>query len=129
MLTGDLGRIDADGDLHYTGRSKEMIKTGGFSVDPQEVEQALLLVAGVRQAAVIGVPDPHWGEMVIAFVVGDGALDERATIDACRDQIAGYKLPKQVLTLDALPVNATGKVERGRLRDHFARRGGAPGTP
>ncbi len=123
LLTGDLGFIDEDGDLHYAGRSKEMIKTGGFSVDPREVERALLALDRIGDAAVIGVPDEHWGEMVVAFVVpaGDGAaMTESETIDACRGILTGYKLPKRVLVLDALPVNATGKVERDRLRERFA---------
>lgn len=122
VLTGDLGRIDADGDLHYAGRSKEMIKTGGFSVDPQEVERALLGAPGVTAAAVLGVPDSHWGEMVVAYVVvGDAArFDAQAAIEACRGQIAGFKLPKRVRVIDALPVNATGKVARGELRERWA---------
>lgn len=122
VLTGDLGRLDADGDLHYVGRRKEMIKTGGFSVDPREVEDALLTLAGVVEAAVVGVPDDHWGEMVVAFAVpGDGAPDEAAVIAACRERLAGYRVPKRVRFLDALPVNATGKVERGALRERYAR--------
>jgi acyl-CoA synthetase (AMP-forming)/AMP-acid ligase II len=120
MLTGDLGRIDEDGDLHYAGRLKEMVKTGGFSVDPAEVERALTTLDEVAEAAVIGVPDEHWGEMVVAFVVCRGAFLERAVIEACRERLAGYKVPKRVIAIDTLPLNATGKVERGRLRDRFA---------
>jgi fatty-acyl-CoA synthase len=119
VLTGDLGRIDEDGDLHYSGRLKDMVKTGGFSVDPAEVERALTGVDGIREAAVIGVPDAHWGEMLVAYVVTETPLDERAVIAACRNRVAGFKVPKRVLALDALPVNATGKVERGRLRERF----------
>jgi fatty-acyl-CoA synthase len=119
VLTGDLGRIDEDGDLHYSGRLKDMVKTGGFSVDPAEVERALTAVDGIREAAVIGVPDAHWGEMLVAYVVTETPLDERAVIAACRNRVAGFKVPKRVLALDALPVNATGKVERGRLRERF----------
>ena len=132
VLTGDLGRIDDDGDLHYVGRAKEMIKTGGFSVDPREAERALLAQDAIAEAAVVGVPDEHWGEMVTAFVVArEGAtLAEADVLDRCRGTLAGYKLPKRVVVLDALPVNATGKVERGRLRDlaqtpaHVRERGG-----
>jgi fatty-acyl-CoA synthase len=121
VLTGDLGRIDEDGNLHYTGRVKEMIKTGGFSVDPVEVEFALLAIEGIEEAAVIGVPDAHWGEMIVAYVVTAGAvLDAEAVTRACRAGLAGFKVPKQILPLAALPVNATGKVERARLRERFA---------
>ena len=118
--TGDLGRVDKDGDLHYVGRRKEMIKTGGFSVDPREVEEALLAVQGVREAAVIGVPDDHWGEMVVAFVAPRGAVAPEAVRRACRANLAGFKVPKRVLEVDALPLNATGKVSRAALRDAYA---------
>jgi acyl-CoA synthetase (AMP-forming)/AMP-acid ligase II len=119
--TGDLGTVDADGDLHYRGRLKEMIKTGGFSVDPREVEQVLAAQAGVAEVAVVGVPDEHWGEMVVAFVAGAGAgvVDPDALRAVCRARLAGYKVPKHVRVLDALPLNATGKVARARLRELF----------
>lgn len=122
VLTGDLGRLDDDGDLHFAGRLKDMIKTGGFSVDPVEVQRAVLEIAEVADAAVVGVPDDHWGEMVVAFVV-TAPGSELATEEvrrACRRSLAGYKVPKHVVVLDALPRNATGKVERGRLRDLWA---------
>jgi acyl-CoA synthetase (AMP-forming)/AMP-acid ligase II len=120
VLTGDLGWLDSDGDLHYGGRLKEMIKTGGFSVDPVEVERVLTSIDGIEAAAVIGVPDPHWGEMVVGYVVSAGELDEATVIRACRAQLAGFKVPKRVMFVDSLPVNATGKIERGRLRERFA---------
>lgn len=123
ILTGDLGRFDEDGDLHYVGRSKEMIKTGGFSVDPTEVENAILTLEGVREAAVVGVEDEHWGEAVVAFVTPtNGApVREEHVVEACKREIASYKAPKRVFHLDALPKNPTGKVERGRLREIYAR--------
>ena len=68
LYTGDLGYVDESGRVHMTGRKKEMIKTGGFSVDPIEVEKAILGFPGVREAAVVGAPDEHWGEVVVAFV-------------------------------------------------------------
>lgn len=120
VLTGDLGRIDEDGNVYYAGRLKEMVKTGGFSVDPVEVERALTAIDGISEAAVIGVPDAHWGEMLVAYVVTSEPLDEQRVISACRRLVAGFKVPKRVFSLDALPVNATGKVERGRLRERFA---------
>jgi acyl-CoA synthetase (AMP-forming)/AMP-acid ligase II len=120
VLTGDLGSLDAQGDLHYVGRLKEMIKTGGFSVDPAEVERVLCDLEGIEAAAVVGVPDAHWGEMIVGYVVCAGEFDEAAVIRACRAHLAGFKAPKKVLALSALPVNPTGKVERGRLRDLYA---------
>jgi acyl-CoA synthetase (AMP-forming)/AMP-acid ligase II len=119
LRTGDLGRIDAGGDLHYVGRSKEMIKTGGFSVDPAEVENAILEREEVVETAVVGVEDEHWGEEVVAFVVvAEGAsLDADALRAECRARIAAFKLPKRVFFVDDLPKNPTGKVERGALRE------------
>lgn len=119
LRTGDLGRVDPGGDLHYVGRSKEMIKTGGFSVDPAEVENAILERAEVAEAAVVGAADEHWGEEVVAFVVlADGAELEAAELLAtCRERIASFKLPKRVFFIEDLPKNATGKVERGALRE------------
>jgi acyl-CoA synthetase (AMP-forming)/AMP-acid ligase II len=120
LRTGDLGALDADGDLHYHGRLKEMIKTGGFSVDPREVEAVIAAQDGVADAAVVGVPDEHWGEMVVAFVAtGDRSVDPEALRGACRARLAGYKVPKHVRVLDALPLNATGKVAQARLRELF----------
>lgn len=118
LRTGDLGYIDGDGDLHYVGRSKEMIKTGGFSVDPVEVENAILALESVREAAALGVESERWGEMVVVFVspsVGE-SLDAQDAIDACRGVIAAYKVPKAAFIVDELPKNPTGKVERGTLR-------------
>lgn len=123
LRTGDLGRLDSAGNLHYVGRSKEMIKTGGFSVDPSEVENAILSRDEVAEAAVVGIADEHWGEEVVAFVAlaGGAELAPRDLIDSCRDQLASFKLPKRVLVLDELPKNATGKIERGALRERAAR--------
>ena len=123
LRTGDLGRLDAAGDLHYVGRSKDMIKTGGFSVDPAEVENAILEREEVAEAAVVGVADEHWGEEVVAFVVfREGAeIPARELTDSCREHIASFKLPKRILTLADLPKNPTGKVERGALRERAAK--------
>ncbi|MEZ5076842.1 MAG: AMP-binding protein [Solirubrobacterales bacterium] len=122
LRTGDLGRLDAGGDLHYVGRSKEMIKTGGFSVDPVEVENALLDHEGVAEAAVVGVEDEHWGEQVVAIVaLRPGAEpDDEELLGACRQRIASYKVPKRLIRIPELPKNPTGKVERGALRKRAA---------
>ncbi|HZO06553.1 MAG TPA: fatty-acid--CoA ligase, partial [Solirubrobacterales bacterium] len=110
------------GNLHYVGRSKEMIKTGGFSVDPVEVENAILDREEVAEAAVLGAASERWGEEVVAIVVvRPGAeLDEAALLAACKQRIASYKVPKRVLTVAELPKNPTGKVERGALRELLA---------
>jgi acyl-CoA synthetase (AMP-forming)/AMP-acid ligase II len=121
--TGDLGYLDAENNLHFAGRKKEIIKTGGFSVDPVEVENVLLGLDGVREAAVVGVPDEHWGEMVVAFAVASSGIEvsESEIISFCKDRLADFKVPKKVLLIDELPKNPTGKVERGRLRQSWRR--------
>ena len=131
MRTGDLGRLDETGDLHYVGRSKEMIKTGGFSVDPVEVENAVLNLDTIREVAVVGVEDEHWGEAVVAFAspVRGAEVTADQVIATCRGSIAGYKVPKRVVFVDELPKNATGKVERGRLRAMYAGARSGPGPP
>jgi acyl-CoA synthetase (AMP-forming)/AMP-acid ligase II len=123
VMTGDLGVVDADGNLHYVGRSKEMIKTGGFSVDPTEVENAILAFDGIEAAAVLGFEDEHWGERVVAFVTHAGPREPATAevVAACRERIADYKLPKEIHFVDALPVNATGKIDRAALRRAYSK--------
>lgn len=116
VRTGDFGRRSLDGDLHYARRIKEVIKTGGFSVDPTEVENVLSNLDGVTDAAVVGVPDHYWGEAVVAFLVleeADTAVSD--VLAQYRTQLAGFKTPKAAFVLPRLPENATGKVDRGRL--------------
>lgn len=117
VLTGDLGRLSPSGHLHYEGRIKEIIKTGGFSVDPTEVENVLSALEGVANAAVVGTPDDYWGEAVVAFLVPDeGGLDSADVLARCRSELAGFKTPKAVFMMDELPENATGKIDRAGLR-------------
>jgi O-succinylbenzoic acid--CoA ligase len=115
LHTGDLGRLDDDGLLHVEGRLKDLIVTGGENVAPLEVEQVLLSHPAVADAGVTAMPDPQWGEAVVAFVV----LRERATTESlrdwCRARLAPYKVPKSIEAVPALPRNPTGKLVRGRL--------------
>jgi fatty-acyl-CoA synthase len=118
--TGDGGAIGADGYLTISDRKKDVIITGGENVSSIEVEDALSLHSGVQEAAVIGIPDEKWGEMVTAIVVAnDPQLTGAALIAHCRDHLAGYKCPKRVDFVDALPRTATGKVQKFRLRAPF----------
>ncbi len=121
FVTGDLGRIDADGYLHLVGRVKDLIITGGLNVYPAEVEAVLDTLPGVKEAAVVGVPDAEWGEMVCAVVATEGArqLDEEALLAALKDRLAGYKVPKRFKFVEALPRNSMGKVLKDRLREMF----------
>ena len=102
-------------------RKKDMIITGGENVYPAEVENALYKHPGIAQAAVIGLPDRKWGESVTAIVVPRPGTDLKAenVRDFCRQEIAGYKVPKQVIFADSLPMSASGKILKYELRTKF----------
>jgi fatty-acyl-CoA synthase len=121
LHTGDAGYFDPDGFLYIHDRVKDMIISGGENIYPAEVENALFSNPDVADAAVIGVPDPRWGEAVKAIIVlRDGVETSAAAIIAhCRGRIAGYKCPKSVDFTDALPRNASGKVLRRELRQPY----------
>lgn len=114
--TGDLGRLDDDGCLEIVGRLRDLIISGGENVYPAEVEDVLLAIPGIAEAAVIGVPDERWGEVPAAFIVRRGAVDEATVRDAFVDRIARYKHPKRIVFVDSLPRNAMGKVQGDVLR-------------
>ncbi|HEY3681888.1 MAG TPA: long-chain fatty acid--CoA ligase [Streptosporangiaceae bacterium] len=119
--TGDLGRVDDDGYITLVDRKKDMIITGGENVYPVEVEQVLYRCDGVAEAAVIGLPDDHWGESVTAVVAleADASPDADALIAYARDRLAHFKCPNRVEFVDALPRNATGKVLKTELRRRY----------
>ena len=119
--SGDAGFFDADGYLYIHDRVKDMIVSGGENVYPAEVENAIFSHPCVADAAVIGVPDERWGEAVKAVVVlkAGSAADAAAIIAHCRERIAGYKTPKSVDFIDALPRNPSGKVLRRELRKPY----------
>jgi acyl-CoA synthetase (AMP-forming)/AMP-acid ligase II len=119
--TGDAGYFDEDGYLYIHDRVKDMIVSGGENIYPAEVENAIFGHAAVADVAVIGVPDPRWGEAVKACVVKKpGSNPSEAEIIAyARERIAGYKLPKSIDFLDALPRNPTGKILRRELRKPY----------
>jgi malonyl-CoA/methylmalonyl-CoA synthetase len=115
--TGDVGEIDQDGSLAIRGRIKELIITGGFNVYPREVELVLEQHPAVHEVAVAGVPSEKWGEEVTAFVVPSPStrLDEAELITFAHERLAAYKCPKRVVTVDKLPRNAMGKIQRSAL--------------
>jgi long-chain acyl-CoA synthetase len=117
--TGDMGHLDADGYLTFTGRFKEMIKVSGYAVFPEEVETILIKHPAVAQAAVIGIPDASKGEVIRAFIVKKtGAqIEAEALIAWARDNMSSYKAPREVRFIDALPATGAGKVLRRLLKD------------
>lgn len=123
LYTGDVGYLDADGFLTLKDRSKDLIISGGSNIYPREVEEVLLTFPGVAEAAVVGMPDPEWGEVVVAFVVpGRDADVTIAALDQhCLTQIARFKRPKQYVLLDQLPKNNYGKVLKTELRQRLIR--------
>jgi long-chain acyl-CoA synthetase len=122
LFTGDMGCLDADGFLTLKDRSKDMIISGGSNIYPREIEEVLLHAPGVAEVAVVGAPDPEWGEVVVAFVVPQAGhnLDTAALDALCLQEIARFKRPKRYVLLNALPKNNYGKVLKTELRRQLA---------
>ena len=116
LHTGDLGNFTDTGRLRIVGRKKDMFIVGGFNAYPAEIEGFLLNHPAIALAAVIGVPDERLGQVGKAFVVRKGAVEAQELLDWCRERMAGFKVPRSVEFLDALPLNATGKVVKDLLR-------------
>jgi long-chain acyl-CoA synthetase len=115
--TGDMARMDERGFVFLVDRKKDLIISGGENIAPREVEEAILTHAGIAEAAVIGIPDERWGETVKAILVARGDPPSAEVVIAhCRGRIAGYKLPRVIEYIDAMPLLATGKVDKVRLR-------------
>ena len=121
--TGDLGRLDERGALHFAGRLKDVIKSGGANVAAAEVEAVLASHPAVAVAYVVGVPDRSRGEGVAAFVVPKGAVDAAALLAWCRERLASYKVPRTLWLRreDELPQKASGKADKAALRDEAVR--------
>ncbi|BAO31319.1 malonate--CoA ligase [Sulfuritalea hydrogenivorans] len=123
--TGDMGSFDADGYVTISGRSKDLVITGGLNVYPKEIEELIDAMPGVVESAVIGLPHPDFGEAVTAVVVrqknAEGrALTESGIIGAIKDKLANFKVPKWVYLVDELPRNAMGKVQKNILRKNYS---------
>lgn len=120
FITGDMGFVDQDGYVQLVGREKDLIISGGLNVYPAEVEALLDDRPDVGEAAVIGVPHPDFGEAVIAVVQPVGAFDAEAVRDEMRKDLAAFKVPKAIFTVDALPRNTMGKIQKKLLREKYA---------
>jgi len=121
IYSGDLGRKDADGYFYLVGRSKDMIIRGGANIYPAEIEECLAGLDAISQCAVIGVPDPRFGEQVVAFVVVKARTQATASdlSEYLTDRLASYKIPQHFEIVDSLPLGPTGKVLKRVLRDQY----------
>ncbi|MGH3736558.1 MAG: AMP-binding protein [Micromonosporaceae bacterium] len=121
LHTGDLGRMDATGRLWLVDRKGDMIISGGYNIYPREVEEVLAEVPGVHEVAVLGAPDPDWGQAVVAFyTVRPGAtVTDAQLLEHCRTRMASYKKPKRVHRLEEFPLNSTGKIAKKQLREQL----------
>jgi long-chain acyl-CoA synthetase len=124
LYTGDMGRVDEDGYLSIVDRKKDLIIRGGFNVFPRDIEEALLEHPAVATACVVGRPDPLYGEEVVAFVTLAEPVEDKELVAFGRERLGGYKYPREVHVLDALPLTPVGKADRKALRDVLAAQGG-----
>ena len=122
FISGDLATMNDDGRISIVGRDRDLVITGGFNVYPKEVEDCLNQLPGVKESAVIGVPHPDFGEALIALIAGEEntAPGEQTAITALKRNLAGFKVPRRIIRLDALPKNAMGKVQKNALRETYA---------
>jgi fatty-acyl-CoA synthase len=123
--TGDLGYRDQEGYIYLTGRSSDMYISGGSNIYPREIEEKVLTHEAVSEVAVVGVPDPKWGEVGVAVcVLREGEqVDEAAMLEWMASRVARYKLPKRVFFWEALPKSGYGKVPKKLVKDELSRRG------
>lgn len=117
LYTGDIGYLDSDGDLWILTRRTDLIVSGGENIYPEEIERALASHPSVSEACVVGLPDPAWGQSVAAAVVARESVSAENLIHFLRGEIAGYKIPKQILFVESLPHTASGKLKRAEIKD------------
>ena len=120
FITGDVATMAEDGRITIVGRAKDVIITGGFNVYPKEIESELDALPGIIESAVIGIAHPDFGEGVVAVVTAHAPVDEKATIALLSSRLAKFKCPKRVITIDSLPRNTMGKVQKAELRKAYA---------
>ncbi|KMK64820.1 acyl-CoA synthetase [Puniceibacterium sp. IMCC21224] len=124
FLTGDLGHLDDQGFLYLTGRASDMYISGGSNIYPREIEEKILLHPDISETAVLGMPDPTWGEVGIAVCVARGsAPDTAALLDWLGTRLPRYKMPKQIVFWDEMPKSAYGKITKKLIRAELVARG------
>ena len=114
--SGDMGYFDEDGFLFISDRLKDMIISGGFNIYPREIEELLVMIPGIAEAAVVGMPHAEWGEVPVAYVVCTDLLDDNELTQFCRQQLASFKVPKRFHRVETLPRNAMGKLQKHLLK-------------
>jgi malonyl-CoA/methylmalonyl-CoA synthetase len=121
FISGDVGKIDADGYVHILGREKDLIISGGYNIYPKQIETEIDALDGVLESAVFGIAHPDLGESVAAAVVPMAGveIDAEKLIKALQPVLARFKLPRKVFIVDELPRNAMGKVQKNLLRDNY----------
>jgi len=124
LRTGDLGRLDEDGYLFITGRTKELIISGGENVSPEDVETVLARHPAVVEVAVFGIPHARWGEQVAAAVVARADVSVDELREFARGELAPFKLPRELVVVARLPRTSAGKVQRAELRKLYLSRSG-----
>lgn len=117
LLTGDIGKLDKEGNLFVLDRRTDLIISGGENIYPQEIEKALEELEGIQAAGVIGSKSKQWGEVPIAFVEAKKHINETALLKSLKTKLAKYKIPKRIYKITTLPRNALGKLQRAKLRD------------
>jgi 2-furoate---CoA ligase len=127
-FTGDIVRVEDGGDLTLFGRVDDMIRSGGENIHPEEVEEVVGRHPAVAECSVVGVPDPRWGQVVVACVVPKGEAPDAAELDGhCRaSRLAAFKRPRGYLFVETLPKNAVNKVLRRLVRERAEAARGAP---
>lgn len=126
LYTGDLAKVDNDGYFYIVDRKKDMIVSGGENIYPREIEEVLFRHQAISDVAVIGIPDPVWGETVKAFIVRQKGklIDKQEVIDFCKRHLAGYKRPKVVEFVNSIPKNPSGKPLKKLLKEGDVKGGG-----
>lgn len=121
LRTGDLGWVDSSGYLHIVDRQKEVIISGGVNIYPREIEEVISIHKGVKEVAVIGVPDEKWGEAVIAYVVPNGTIEinEETCVTLCTEHLASFKKPKKIYIVNSLPKSSYGKILKRALLEQY----------
>jgi acyl-CoA synthetase (AMP-forming)/AMP-acid ligase II len=128
LHTGDVGRMDEDGFFYILDRKNDMLISGGYNVYPREVEEVLLAVPGVIEAAVVGLPDEKWGDRVHAVIAGRDGLDAASVLAYAAGKLAGYKRPKSIEIWTTLPKSGANKIMRRTIRDQIIARDRAAGS-